>query len=94
MAEIRHRHTHGHWKWHVFPQIDGLGRSSAEEEFALRGPDEACTCLGDPILRSRYEEIAPAVAEQLVGGISVEHLMGASTDALKLASSATLFRAA
>ena len=72
MAEIRHRHTHGHWNWHVFPQIDGLGRSSAEKEFALRGLDEACTYLRDPILRSHYEEIAPAVAEQLVAGISYQ----------------------
>ena len=78
----------------MFPQIAGLGRSSTAQEFALRGLDETCAYLRDPILLSRYEEIAAAVAEQLAGGNSVEHLMGGSTDALKLASSVTLFRAA
>jgi uncharacterized protein (DUF1810 family) len=54
----------------------------------------ACAYLRDPILRARYEEIAAAVSEHLVRGIRVEDLMGGRTDALKLVSSLTLFRAA
>ena len=50
--------------------------------------------MRDPILRARYEEIAAAVSEQLGRGIRVEDLMGGRTDALKLVSSLTLFRAA
>ena len=55
---------------------------------------EACAYLRDPILRARYEEIVAAVSEQLVRGIRLEDLMGGRTDALKLVSSLTLFRAA
>jgi uncharacterized protein (DUF1810 family) len=50
--------------------------------------------LRDPVLRARYDEIAAAVAEQLEAGVPVERLMGGSIDALKLASSLTLFSAA
>src|SRR6266566_5091310 len=94
LAEIRAGGKRGHWIWYIFPQIEGLGRSSTARSYALRDLDEACTYLRDPVLRSRYEEISAAVEEQLAGGVSVEHLMGGSTDALKLASSLTLFRAA
>ena len=94
LAEIRKGRKLGHWIWYVLPQIAGLGRSSTAQQFALRDLDEACANLRDPVLRSRCEEIVIAVAEQLARGISVDDLMGGSTDALKLASSATLFRAA
>jgi uncharacterized protein (DUF1810 family) len=94
LAEIRAGHKRSHWIWYAFPQIEGLGRSSTAREFALRDLNEACDYLRDPILRSRYAEIAAAVAEQLAEGIPVELLMGGAADALKLASSVTLFRAA
>jgi uncharacterized protein (DUF1810 family) len=94
LAEIRTGSKSSHWIWYIFPQIDGLGRSSTAREYALRDLDEACAYLRDPLLRARYEEIAAAVAEQLAKGIPVEDLMGDSTDALKLTSSLTLFRSA
>lgn len=94
LAEIRAGRKSSHWIWYIFPQIDGLGRSSTAREYALRDLDEACAYLRDPLLRARYEEIAGAVSEQLAQGVPVEDLMGGSTDALKLASSLTLFRAA
>jgi len=50
--------------------------------------------LRDPILRARYEEIVATVSEQLNRGVRMEDLMGSQIDALKLASSLTLFRAA
>jgi uncharacterized protein (DUF1810 family) len=94
LAEIRTGQKSSHWIWYVFPQLDGLGRSSTARSYALSDLDEACAYLRDPILRQRYEEISAAVAKQLEAGVSVEDLMGGSTDALKLASSITLFRAA
>jgi uncharacterized protein (DUF1810 family) len=94
LAEIRAGEKRSHWIWYIFPQLDGLGRSSTARSFALRDLEEACAYLQDPVLRSRYLEIAGAVAEQLAGVVSVEELMGGSTDARKLASSLTLFRAA
>ena len=94
LSEIRRGRKTSHWIWYIFPQLDGLGRSSTARAYALRDLAEACAYLRDPLLRAHYEEIAGAVREQLARGHSLEHLMGSSTDALKLASSLTLFRAA
>ncbi len=94
LCEIRSGAKQSHWIWYIFPQLDGLGFSSTASFFALRDLNEACDYLRDPALRDRYNEIATAVAIQLGKGVSVGYLMGGSTDALKLASSLTLFRAA
>src|SRR3989475_1798153 len=94
LAEIRAGGKRSHWIWYIFPQIEGLGRSSTARAYAMQDLGEACAYLRDPILRARYEKIVAAVSEQLVRGIRVEDLMGGRTDALKLVSSLTLFRAA
>jgi uncharacterized protein (DUF1810 family) len=94
LAEIRRGRKTSHWIWYIFPQIEGLGRSSTARAYAIRDLAEACAYLRDPLLRARYEEIAGAVSEQLAGGVSLEELMGGRTDALKLVSSLTLFHAA
>src|SRR5438094_10212178 len=94
LTEIRAGGKGSHWIWYIFPQIEGLGRSSMARDYAIRDLDEACAYLRDPLLRARYEEIVAAVSEQLVRGIRLEDLMGSRIDALKLVSSLTLFRAA
>jgi uncharacterized protein (DUF1810 family) len=94
LAEIRRGRKTSHWIWYIFPQIEGLGRSSTARAYAIRDLAEACEYLRDPLLRARYEEIAGAVSDQLALGRALEDLMGGSTDALKLVSSLTLFRAA
>jgi uncharacterized protein (DUF1810 family) len=94
LAEIRAGGKRSHWIWYIFPQIEGLGRSSTARAYAVRDLDEACAYLRDPILGARYEEIVAAVSEQLIRAIRLEDLMGGGTDALKLVSSLTLFRAA
>jgi uncharacterized protein (DUF1810 family) len=94
LAEIRRGRKTSHWIWYIFPQIEGLGRSSTARAYAIRDLAEACEYLRDPLLRARYEEIAGAVSEQLAHGRALEDLMGGRTDALKLVSSLTLFRAA
>jgi uncharacterized protein (DUF1810 family) len=94
LAEIRAGGKRSHWIWYIFPQIDGLGHSSTARAYAMQDLGEACAYLRDPILRARYEEIVAAVSKQLVRGIRLEDLMGGRTDALKLVSSLTLFRAA
>ncbi len=93
-AEIRQGRKTSHWIWYIFPQIEGLGRSSTARAYAMRDLAEACEYLRDPLLRARYEEIAGAVSEQFARGRALEELMGGRTDALKVASSLTLFRAA
>jgi len=94
LAEIRAGGKRSHWIWYIFPQIEGLGRSSTARAYALQDLGEACAYLHDPILRARYEEIVAAASEQLARGINVKDLMGSQTDALKLVSSLTLFHAA
>ena len=94
LAEIRRGRKTSHWIWYIFPQLEGLGRSSTARAYAIRDLAEACEYLRDPRLRARYEEIAGAVSDQLTRGVALEELMGGSTDALKLVSSLTLFRAA
>jgi uncharacterized protein (DUF1810 family) len=94
LAEIRAGGKRSHWIWYIFPQIEGLGRSSTARAYAIRDLGEACAYLRDPTLRARYEEIVAAVSEQLARGVRVEDLMGGQIDALKLVSSLTLFRAA
>jgi uncharacterized protein (DUF1810 family) len=94
LAEIREGRKTSHWIWYIFPQLAGLGRSSMARTYAIRDLAEACEFLRDPLLRGRYAEIAGAVTEQLAHGVSLEQLMGSRTDALKLVSSLTLFRAA
>ena len=94
LTEIRQGRKTSHWIWYIFPQLDGLGRSSTARAYALRDLAQACAYLRDPLLRTRYEEIAGAISEQLARGRPLEGLMGGNTDALKLVSSLTLFRAA
>jgi uncharacterized protein (DUF1810 family) len=94
LAEIRAGGKRSHWIWYIFPQIEGLGRSSTARAYAIQDLGEACAYLRDPSLRARYEEIVAAVSAQLTRGIRVEDLMGSQIDALKLVSSLTLFRAA
>jgi uncharacterized protein (DUF1810 family) len=86
LAEIRRGRKTSHWIWYIFPQIEGLGRSSTARAYAIRDLAEACEYLRDPMLRARYEEIAGAVSEQLAAGRGLEDLMGGRTDALKLVS--------
>jgi uncharacterized protein (DUF1810 family) len=94
LAEIRAGGKRSHWIWYIFPQIEGLGRSSTARAYAIRNLAEAYAYLRDPILRVRYEEIVATVSEQLNRGVRMENLMGSQTDSLKLVSSLTLFHAA
>jgi uncharacterized protein (DUF1810 family) len=87
IAELRRERKTGHWMWFVFPQIQGLGRSSMSRTYAISSLDEARAYLAHPVLGHRLLECAEAVAaappgaETILGGI----------DAQKLHSSMTLF---
>ena len=39
-----------HWIWYIFPQIEGLGRSSMAQRFALAGLDDATQYICHPVL--------------------------------------------
>jgi uncharacterized protein (DUF1810 family) len=91
LRELRAGAKTSHWIWFVFPQLEGLGRSSMAVRYGLHGAAEATAYLADPELGSRLATAAEAAAKQLAAGVPLDVLMGSDIDALKLVSSMTLF---
>jgi uncharacterized protein (DUF1810 family) len=91
LDEIRGGRKTTHWMWFVLPQLRGLGRSSAARHYGIADLAEARACLADPLLSSRLDEVAQALLAH--AGTPAAAIMG-EIDAVKLRSSATLFRAA
>ena len=92
LGEIQSGRKRGHWIWYVFPQLSGLGASTASQIYGIRDVAEAVAYLDDPVLRARLLTMTTTVAERVRGGqVSLETLMGSSIDVRKLVSSLTLF---
>ncbi len=94
LAELQVGQKSSHWIWYVFPQLAGLGHSAPAQMYALRDLNEAIEFLQDPVLGVRLVRLTDVVEEQIVGGTRLPDLMGGEIDALKLASSLTLFELA
>jgi uncharacterized protein (DUF1810 family) len=88
VAELRQGRKRSHWMWFVFPQLDGLGRSSMARLYAISGLAEAQAYLAHPVLGPRLEECAAIVAG--TGGRTAAEIFG-PVDAMKLRSCVTLF---
>lgn len=88
LAELRNGRKRTHWMWYVFPQIDGLGRSTASKHYAIKSIEEARQYLNHPVLGKRLLECAKAVFA--IEGRSISEVFG-YPDNLKLKSSMTLF---
>lgn len=88
LAELRAGHKRTHWMWYIFPQYDGLGRSSMSRMYSIKSTAEAKAYLDDPILGPRLIECAEAMLA--VPRRSAHDILG-SPDDTKLHSSATLF---
>jgi uncharacterized protein (DUF1810 family) len=91
LAELRGGSKQSHWMWFIFPQLAGLGRSSAARFYGISGRAEASAYLAHPILGPRVREAAEAILPW-AGKRSPEQIFGA-IDATKLRSSLTLFDA-
>jgi uncharacterized protein (DUF1810 family) len=91
LRELRAGHKRSHWMWFVFPQVEGLGRSSTAQHFGVRGLSEARAYVAHPVLGPRLVEAARALVEQ--PSDDPVAVLG-PTDAMKLRSSMTLFAAA
>lgn len=91
LAELARGRKETHWMWFVFPQLRDLGRSSTAKYYGIRDLAEAEAYLADPLLARRLTEGASGVLGH--AGETAQSIMG-SVDALKLRSSATLFREA
>jgi uncharacterized protein (DUF1810 family) len=92
LAELRVGAKRSHWMWFVFPQIAGLGRSETARRYAIRDLAEARGYLAHPLLGARLVEATEAMLAH-AGARSAEAVLG-TVDAIKLASSMTLFEAA
>ena len=56
IRELKAGRTTGHWIWYIFPQIQGLGRSSNSKLYAISSLDEAKEYLAHPVLGARLRE--------------------------------------
>lgn len=88
IAELNNGRKRSHWMWYIFPQIDGLAKSTTSKRYAIKSIDEARQYLNHPVLGTRLAECAEAVLA--VEGRSISEIMGYPDD-LKLKSSMTLF---
>ena len=88
LSEIKSGLKSGHWMWYIFPQIEGLGRTSTSNFYGIKGLEEAKEYLNHPILGSRLREITNELL--LFEGSDAEQIFG-FPDCLKLRSSMTLF---
>lgn len=91
LAELKAGAKRSHWMWFVFPQIAGLGRSETARFYAIRDMAEARAYLAHPLLGPRLAEASEALLTH--ADRSAESILG-PIDAMKLASSMTLFEAA
>ena len=79
-----------HWMWFVFPQLEGLGRSSTARFYGISGQEEAVAYLENDILRERLVECAEILLA--VNHRSLFEIFG-NPDQIKFCSSMTLFEA-
>jgi len=94
LGELEGGRKRSHWIWYIFPQLAGLGQSSAATRYGLQGVEEAMAYLRDPVLRDRLVRVTTAVRAQLERQPppALVDVMGSEIDVLKLVSSMTLFR--
>ena len=88
LSEIKSGRKRTHWMWYIFPQIEGLGRSSTAQYYAISDLQEAKEYYAHPVLGPRLVEISEALLK--LDGDNATTVMGYPDD-LKLKSSMTLF---
>ena len=88
LSELRSGKKQSHWIWYVFPQLKGLGLSSASQKYGLASLAEARAYLADPILGDRLREATQAILAH--DSVSATGVLG-ELDALKFKSCITLF---
>ena len=89
ISELKQGHKISHWMWFIFPQVEGLGRTSTAEKYAIKSMGEAKAYIAHPILGNRLRECTELVLE--IDGFSANQIFGYPDD-LKFNSSITLFK--
>ena len=88
LSELEAGRKVSHWMWFIFPQIQGLGRSSTAQYYAIKDAEQAQAYLRHPVLGTRLKECAEILL-RLKGKTAID-IFG-DIDAVKLRSSMTLF---
>ena len=88
LAELEAGRKRSHWMWFIFPQLRGLGHSSAAQFYGITSLKEAQAYLAHPLLGTRLERCTQAA--QASGAATLRELFGFPDD-LKFHSSMTLF---
>jgi uncharacterized protein (DUF1810 family) len=88
LDELRGGRKRGHWIWFVFPQLQGLGRSSTAMRYGISSLEEAQAYLAHEVLGRRLRQCAQLVGR--IEGSSADDIFG-WPDNLKVRSSMTLF---
>ena len=93
--EIQAGKKTSHWMWYIFPQLSSSWtKTDTAKKYAIADFEEALAFFNDTILFKRYQIMVDLILKQLnTPGSRVVVLMGSDVDALKLASSLTLFEA-
>ncbi len=92
LDELRSGEKRSHWMWFIFPQIAGLGQSPTARKYAIADMFEARAYLSHTTLGVRLSDCTEAMLAWGGKRDAVEIL--GSIDAMKFASSMTLFEAA
>ncbi len=87
-AELAAGAKTGHWMWFVFPQLQGLGRSTMAIRYSITSKEEAQGYWHHDVLGPRLKECVELVLA--VKGKTAFQIFG-TPDELKFRSSMTLF---
>ncbi len=88
LMEIYSGRKQSQWMWFVYPQIKGLGKSDATQDFEILSIEEARAFTRDEELWQNYLEITAVLLEHK--GVLPQLIFG-KNDSMKLKSSLTLF---
>ena len=88
LSEIRKGQKVTHWMWFIFPQLQGLGKSTTAQYYGITDLSEASAYLQHPVLGKHLIQISSVLLE--IENKTVLEIFG-SPDDLKLRSSMTLF---
>ena len=86
--ELRDGRKRSHWIWYVFPQMKGLGFSTASHLYGIGSIAEARAYLAHPVLGPRLAEVTGLMLA--MRDRPLHEILG-SPDDMKFCSSMTLF---
>ena len=86
--EIKSGKKKTHWMWYIFPQIQGLGRSSTSQYYAIKNSGEALAFLNDAYLGGHLIEISKVLMQ--LDSDNPTEIFGKPDD-MKLRSCMTMF---